>query len=555
MTVISLAQLARMPRKVKPVRFMVPIASLTTLVFDADTTGILKEYVALEALHDSSTSFDKPRCHPETRITVLDALDRWAHGRGEDVKPLMWLQGPAGAGKSAIAQTLAERWSGKRQDDLFLIATFVFSRQRPGCNDKLCFVSTIAYQLRGNLTSTAHIIDNAALNDWALFKKSISTQFSELLVRPLESLRQHNLNEGRERTWLIIIDGLDECSTTVGDQNYESQQKEILSAITTVVTSHKLPLRFLIASRPEPQIRNAFSEISLRSITASTLLADTAESRADIELFVRSKFSEIRSQRPYIDPSWPKEEDIAQVVEKSSGHFIYASVVIKYVGHTLGDPISRLETVLHLQGPNNTPKENPYEELDNLYTHILLTIAPDSLPVSNHVFNLILFAQGFNMQDGGNMCLNKNVTAESVEKYLFLRPGEIYYHLVSLNSVLVEIPKGAPIRFIHPSFGDFLCDRSRPGRFCRSDALAQITLHDFTSLLIFCAQEGHSGNYDPPLSDPGAFTHETLQTIGPSAVIQEVLEALLAPASKNELFLLYLKQKAWLPSSFGERLR
>ncbi|KAJ6465466.1 hypothetical protein C8R45DRAFT_787194, partial [Mycena sanguinolenta] len=58
------------------------------------------------AIHDSTDSFMEPKCHPETRTQMLEDLRKWAL----DPRPkttILWLYGPAGAGKSAIMRTLA----------------------------------------------------------------------------------------------------------------------------------------------------------------------------------------------------------------------------------------------------------------------------------------------------------------------------------------------------------------------------------------------------------------------------------------------------------------
>ncbi|KAF9254271.1 hypothetical protein L218DRAFT_886647, partial [Marasmius fiardii PR-910] len=47
----------------------------------------------------------------------------------QDIPGVCWLRGSAGAGKSAIAQTVAERCEGNR-----LVASFFFSRTDPARN-------------------------------------------------------------------------------------------------------------------------------------------------------------------------------------------------------------------------------------------------------------------------------------------------------------------------------------------------------------------------------------------------------------------------------------
>ena len=55
----------------------------------------------------------------------------------------MWLYGPAGVGKSAIAQTIAEQCHELK----LLAASFFFSRTTAGRNDHSRLIATLIYQL------------------------------------------------------------------------------------------------------------------------------------------------------------------------------------------------------------------------------------------------------------------------------------------------------------------------------------------------------------------------------------------------------------------------
>ena len=68
------------------------------LLFEASAPG---------AFHDSGERFDPPKCHPNTRIHILTKIMDWVVGEVGWDEFIMWLHGPAGAGKSAIAQTIA----------------------------------------------------------------------------------------------------------------------------------------------------------------------------------------------------------------------------------------------------------------------------------------------------------------------------------------------------------------------------------------------------------------------------------------------------------------
>ena len=69
---------------------------------------MLQEHVAPAAFHNSKQCVDPPRCHPHTREAVLEDLFNWAVGNVTREAWIRWLNGPAGAGKSAICQSIAE---------------------------------------------------------------------------------------------------------------------------------------------------------------------------------------------------------------------------------------------------------------------------------------------------------------------------------------------------------------------------------------------------------------------------------------------------------------
>ena len=62
-------------------------------------------------------------CHEGTREKVLNGIIAWAEE--ENGLPACWLRGPAGAGKSTIAQTIAQRYDKRHR----LAFSFFFSRR------------------------------------------------------------------------------------------------------------------------------------------------------------------------------------------------------------------------------------------------------------------------------------------------------------------------------------------------------------------------------------------------------------------------------------------
>jgi adenylylsulfate kinase-like enzyme len=90
---------------------------------------------------------------------VIAEIVQWING-GSD-HPICWLNGPAGSGKSAIAQTVAELCSRHNR----LGVGFFFLRGAGRRSDFTHFLSTLAYQLTGVLPSAEAYIRNVLQTD------------------------------------------------------------------------------------------------------------------------------------------------------------------------------------------------------------------------------------------------------------------------------------------------------------------------------------------------------------------------------------------------------
>ena len=125
---------------------------------------------------------------------------------GEDLDAfIMWVYGPAGSGKSAIAQTIAEMC----EDEMILLASFFFSRNDPSRNTVKPLIATIAYQITLNLPQVRDAILRAIEHDALIFSKSLAVQVKSLIVAPLQLLADTGFFKKPTSRRLVIIDGLD----------------------------------------------------------------------------------------------------------------------------------------------------------------------------------------------------------------------------------------------------------------------------------------------------------------------------------------------------------
>ena len=202
--------------------------------------GTLHRAVALAALHDSAESYPQPRCHPETRKTLLDKLWTWCPADGSlsnyfsddsSADPrILWLHGPAGAGKSAVMITLSERLQNAQQ----LGGTFFFKRGHPTRGNANVLFATIALQLAVNIPGLKLPISRVVEANPTLVGRSLGVQLQELIVAPCSTIEF-----GPTRT--ILIDGLDECEG-------KDIQRDILRFLGNVLAQAPLPFRIIIRS-------------------------------------------------------------------------------------------------------------------------------------------------------------------------------------------------------------------------------------------------------------------------------------------------------------------
>ncbi|KAI3603570.1 nwd2 [Moniliophthora roreri] len=411
--------------------------------------SILSQHAALNAIHNSEQRYPPPKCHPETRCEILERLSTWIQRKDRSKAcGIYWVYGTVGVGKSAIAQTLCEKFAGSH-----LAASFFFSRTDPSRNHIDCFVATIAHQLATSKRfftrhMTGRAIKVAVKKNRSILRQcTVESTFKDLILRPCKTIPgvlQIMLPN------LVIVDGLDECLDIVS-------QERLLSLIWTAVTSRlPCPLDFLIFSRPESQITNFFNRISMASpIIYRMGIGDSFETDRDLATYLQSRFCEILAKHRHamqdVPDSWPGPGVISQLVQRACGQFVYVTTVTKYIDTRDALPTQRLEGILAAK----PAKPSPYAELDLLYHQVLRNC---------HDFATVLQILQLVLEDSSDIAINEPWLIAQV---LDLDRAMIPVSLVALHSVL-HVPESdisEPIRVLHASFSEFLRDAERSQEF------------------------------------------------------------------------------------------
>jgi len=416
----------------------------------------LLERIVPGAFHNSAERYDPPKCHPHTREAVLRRIMLWVDNPANEAQ-IMWMFGPAGAGKSAIAQSIADMCFQQGK----LAASFFFSRNASGRDNETQFISTLVYQLVLAIPEIQDAVNKALRADGLLFSRSLHVQAQSLITKPLNDLLITSSNENSSqspRPGLIIVDGLDECGQA-------KNQRYILDVLSKVTKELAYPLLFFVVSRPEQVIRDSFSKESMCSITTRLALDDAYLANKDIERFLRDRFHEIIMNHPSgadIPSGWPSKNDIARLVRKSSGQFIYASTVVKFVESTCHLPQERLEVVFGLVKPEIA---TPFAELDTLYNQILSTVI--QMGKWLEIFMVLMSFPQFPPRP------------DILDHFFSYRAGQTRAILSDLHSILYVPPKEdrrGEIRILHASLSDFLSDAKRSGRFFIDLAKSRTTI-------------------------------------------------------------------------------
>ncbi|KDR67318.1 hypothetical protein GALMADRAFT_1128545 [Galerina marginata CBS 339.88] len=396
---------------------------------------VLLQAASPGAFHNSGERFDPPKCYPNTRVAVLKKVMDWIIGTFGWEEYIMWLYGPAGAGKSAIAQTIAEMCCQYR----ILLGSYFFSRSDSKRNSVKHLAASLAYQFAANLPQARSLLEDVIRNDPAIFERSFKVQFNAFILEPLMQLYKTSTFP-LPHPYLIVIDGLDECNDTNG-------QRHILDTISDGLAYSKnfVHLTVLFSSRTEREISLAFATPTLKRVTSHLALDDTYQPESDIRRYFDGCFSRIKEthlQKRLIPAAWPSDTDISSLVTKSSGQFIYAATVIRYISSSQFNPTKDLEIILGLRPVR---KDMPFAELDALYIDILSRVV--DIKATLRLLGGILLSNA------------RDKSTKFMEGLMLLDEGDATRLLADLSSIIMI--NWRDITLLHASFGDFLLDQAR----------------------------------------------------------------------------------------------
>ncbi|KAH9216225.1 putative WD-repeat protein, partial [Leptodontidium sp. 2 PMI_412] len=413
---------------------------------------------ATNAPFNSQARQHEPICHPDTRVNLLQDIDRWVDG--EDECSLFWLSGMAGTGKSTIARTIARR----HYDQGKLGASFFFSRGGGDVGNASKFVTSIAIQLASSEHAICQTIYDTVTKNSNIINLSLHDQWRMLVLASLSKLAA----DVNRTSFFIAVDALDECDD-------DRDVRTIIQLFADAGALKAARLRIFLTSRPEIPIRLGFSQIP-DSAHQDFILHNISRSIVDRDIFVFLEYTlKLIAQQRSMPLEWPGKEAVSRMVQTASGLFIWAATACIFIQEGKRFAAKRLDMILKGSGGGNVM--GPAKHLDEIYITVLANsisqeYTEEEKEEAYHMLRQIL---------GTIAVLSSPLSVSSLTRLLGLVKEDVCQTLEDLHSVLdISNNENQPLRLHHPSFRDFLLDenRSKSSKFWVEDKqMHQVLAH------------------------------------------------------------------------------
>jgi hypothetical protein len=368
-------------------------------------------------------------CLPGTRVAMHRDLMGWANDGAEELT-MLWLEGMAGTGKTAIASTCARNLENEGIE----VATFFIDRQRAERRDPHRIVQTLAYDLAKHSSDRLQALWTFLRDNPTFESMSYQDQVRHLIKKPLDVACPETL--------VIMIDGLDECAAP--------ERTSLLIALVTSLSHH--PIKLLVTSRNEVDITDA-----LRVLSHTPVSLQEVGVFADVQLYWEHNLDQLCRKKRL--PDWRSMVSIEQLVQLTGYLFVYATTILQIICNTITSPIKKLRELLEISragsghaiafvGPIN------HGPLERLYIHILSEALEDDEGnmIAEHahhlhdILELVIFSQA-------------PITPQALSDLLDMDIDVLDAYLARLSSVLVVPDANSPdkpVRPLHQSFPDFV---------------------------------------------------------------------------------------------------
>jgi hypothetical protein len=359
-------------------------------------------------------------CLPNTRINIVDESLAWVNESGGNGAKILLLTAVAGAGKSTIAHTVAQRCSQQGQ----LVSSFFFDRETEGRNNPSALFTTIAADLSRVDSRLAARITSAIESERGLPLAPLSRQFEKLVLEPCQGCPIPG-------PLVIVIDALD-----------EGWNEDMIKIFRDRAACLPKAFRIFLTSRMRPELDSLCRKAHVRSVN---LDIDAPENMQDIALFIPYKLKHVADEQDLGD-DWPGEQLRSRFGARADGLFLWVATICDFL-LSRADPTQELIKLLSTLGGATTSAE---AKMNKLYATILEAFNWDD----------DAFVIGYHRVMGTAIATKTPLTISAQDELFHDEPVASDYVLRQLSPLLTGTSKGdhyfQPVRVLHQSLRDFL---------------------------------------------------------------------------------------------------
>ncbi|KAJ6491091.1 hypothetical protein C8R45DRAFT_826066, partial [Mycena sanguinolenta] len=258
----------------------------------------------------SSRPSARRECLPGTRSAIIADITQQLTTPSE--ARIVWLSGVAGSGKSTVATSVSEYFRGLGR----LGTVLRFERNDVVGSDPTLVLHAIAFGLAKAHPHIERAIYTALSRDFNLVEAPIDKQFQELLLGPLESVKQHLVGP-----FIVVMDALDECA--------DDSRNVLGNLIANSFTKLPAAFQFFVTSRPDSDITRVFRNKT--AVQERSLDVTNNDSHNDITVYIHGRLATIRQADSRLQPIWPEAQHVQRLITLSGNLFIWAATALDYV--------------------------------------------------------------------------------------------------------------------------------------------------------------------------------------------------------------------------------
>jgi hypothetical protein len=405
------------------------------------------------------------QCLQGTRTEILSQITEWVNSTGDNISRVLWLSGPAGKGKSAIAHTIANwfRETGGAG------SCFCFDRHREADRRHEKIFSTIARDLADHDPGMKRALADAVVADTHLkHTTDIIQQWRKLLMQPLKKFPASSAG-----SILIVIEALDESGGV-------ETRRNLLRILAGRLQDNGLPqiselpsnFRILVTSRPLADIEEGFEGADhIRRLSMDDIPPEVVE--GDIRAFVREELKKL---------SEFQDSHVATLAANADGLFEWARLACAYIKQPYfgSSSMDRFHQLV-----NRDAEQRRINLLYEMYRVILTILMQKD---ENRYYNKAVAV--FRSVMGQILATNEPLSLDSLNAMRRHFPDhsdryEVDIVIKRMGSLLSgTTDSSTPIRPLHASFQEFLTDQSSSGDFFIDRTKAQQYDLAFASLRV-----------------------------------------------------------------------